>query len=402
MRRHFPIVVSRHLQASPGLGEAPLAHSASLWKMVRMVAPPVESAPDNEVPSRLDIEAQAHVDPRTTQRSSGWRRQLLLPLRYSYWGCGGPSARWGFEDSYPVMLRENLPQEDWQYAISRINAGYIGSVWPKIVWAPFFFFMVVGAIVEGAARTDDIATSPIPGGIAMAILTTTGLLTSLLLSKVSHALLKRDLRRIATTCSVLTEQFRENSVTFDLNIRHVGARMEARLDIKLHVPDVAIEHVILNVAEYTGVEDKHLVHIDSSGERTVVYSTDRTRPMRDLGAGVVHRYGFGTVESSDEESEEEDENGNPVMKRQKFLTPHGGFCGCKEETRLAAEGWHKATEGPHKTTIFVWRNQHFKSCHACKLPVFDRDAHWYTKARQNDLFLLKQHADVYSSQASNA
>ena len=308
MRRHFPIVVSRHLQASPGLGEAPLAHSASLWKMVRMVAPPVESAPDNEVPSRLDIEAQAHVDPRTTQRSSGWRRQLLLPLRYSYWGCGGPSARWGFEDSYPVMLRENLPQEDWQYAISRINAGYIGSVWPKIVWAPFFFFMVVGAIVEGAARTDDIATSPIPGGIAMAILTTTGLLTSLLLSKVSHALLKRDLRRIAATCSVLTEQFRENSVTFDLNIRHVGARMEAQLDIKLHVPDVAIEHVILNVADYTGVEDKHLVHIDSSGERTVVYSTDRTRPMRDLGAGVVHRYGFGTVESSDEESEEGSED----------------------------------------------------------------------------------------------
>jgi len=41
----------------------------------------------------------------------------------------------------------------------------------------------------------------------------------------------------------------------------------------LQVEDVDVEHVTLDVNEYTGTEDKHLVYVDTSGDRVVVYST---------------------------------------------------------------------------------------------------------------------------------
>ena len=40
------------------------------------------------------------------QRTTGYRDRLLLPLHYSSWGCGGPFSKWGFDDSYSVLVRD--------------------------------------------------------------------------------------------------------------------------------------------------------------------------------------------------------------------------------------------------------------------------------------------------------
>lgn len=74
-------------------------------------------------------------------------------------------------------------------------------------------------------------------------------------TQVSYGMIQRDLSRISFTCSILTEQFRENAVTFDLIVSHGSTgRFECRLDIKLHVEDVEVEHVTLDVDKYTGRE----------------------------------------------------------------------------------------------------------------------------------------------------
>jgi hypothetical protein len=68
-------------------------------------------------------------------------------------------------------------------------------------------------------------------------------------------MMQRDLARISATCSILTEQFRENGLSFDLLVSHGSTgRFECRLDIKRHVEDVEVEHVTLDVDKYTGKE----------------------------------------------------------------------------------------------------------------------------------------------------
>ena len=69
----------------------------------------------------------------------------------------------------------------------------------------------------------------------------------------SYGLIKRDLVRISAACSILTEQFRGNSITFALIIGHVqGRHVQAVLDVTLHVEDVEVELVVLDVDAYTG------------------------------------------------------------------------------------------------------------------------------------------------------
>ena len=45
-------------------------------------------------------------DARKAQRSTGCKQRVLLPLHYNSWGCGGPFSRWGFDDSYPFLIRD--------------------------------------------------------------------------------------------------------------------------------------------------------------------------------------------------------------------------------------------------------------------------------------------------------
>jgi len=238
--------------------------------MVRIIAPPIESGYDTEVPMRADVDPEMFKDAVKAQTSTGYRDRVLLPLHYNPWGCGGVFLKWGFDDSYPVLLRRHLPIEDWKYALSRIHTGYIGSLWPKMVWAPFWTLMIVGAILEGACHMSDAG---VPVGTLISCLTATGLLVSLILIKVSYGMLQRDLERIQIVCSLLTEQYRENYVTFDLVVGHGNSRIEARLDVKVHVDDVDVQHITLDVDKFTGAEDKHMVYVDTSGERVVVYST---------------------------------------------------------------------------------------------------------------------------------
>jgi len=349
--------------------------SPLLSTMVRMIAPATESAHDLEIPSRAEVDPEALKDARRAEVSTGFRDRVRLPLNYGQWGCGGPfQPKWGFHEAYPVLLRDNLPREDWNYALARINSGYLGSVWPKLVWTPFWTCMLAGAIVEGACEMSNEG-SPVPFGTILGTLVAAGLLASLILSQISYAMVKKDLDRISTTCSILTEQFRDNHVTFQLLVAN-GRRVEARLDIKVHVSDVDVEHVTLDVDEYTGAQDKHLIHVDSSGERVVVYSTSRRKPTQSLGAGEVYRYGFGK-EDLEREVDSDDEDFIREMRgaSKKSHQPHGGYCGCKEEMRDAVLKWKSMEESMATQTIHVWRNQRFKSCPNCALPIYEPHAH---------------------------
>jgi hypothetical protein len=63
-------------------------------------------------------------------------------------------------------------------------------------------------------------------------------------TQVSYVMIWRDLSRISITCSILTEQFRENAVSFDHLVWHGAAgRFESRLDIRLRVEDCEVEIV---------------------------------------------------------------------------------------------------------------------------------------------------------------
>jgi hypothetical protein len=198
--------------------------------------------------------------------------------------------------------------------------------------------MILGAMVEGMWRASG-SSSSLGDGVLFGCTAITGLLLSLVLSRVSYSLVQRDFNRIETTCSILTEQFRENGVTFDLRT-YLGdeSRIEAKLEIKLHALDVAIELVTLNNEDYGGNEETHLVHVDASGERVVMYSTDRRRPAQERKAGEVHRYGFGLQEAT-----AEDEDLDEEFRPKRFLHPAGGFCGCQAMQREAASRWKKAT-----------------------------------------------------------
>lgn len=212
--------------------------------MVRIIAPPIESGHDTEMQLRADVDPEMGKDAVRAQTSTGYRDRVLLPLQYNSWGCGGLFSKWGFDDSYPVLLRRNLPLEDWKYALARIHTGYIGSIWPKVifvgeitcpnvgdgmrepvswlcanlylsdncsrnfrmhsllvlhtshthlstrdsslctqmVWAPFWSFLIIGAILEGACHMSDVGD--VPFGTIIGSLTAAGLIVSLVLSKV--------------------------------------------------------------------------------------------------------------------------------------------------------------------------------------------------------------------------
>ena len=111
-----------------------LLQCAPFVAMVRVIAPAIESAFDKEVPFRADVDPemrkvhpcsmiQSHhrvfflpcrngqaltstceQDAVKAQTSTGYRDRVRLPLNYSAWGLAGRS-RWGFNDSYPVLLR---------------------------------------------------------------------------------------------------------------------------------------------------------------------------------------------------------------------------------------------------------------------------------------------------------
>ena len=163
-------------------------------------------------------------------------------------------------------------------------------------------------------------------------------------------------------------------------------------------------------------QDQHLEHVDRSGDRVVVYKTSSRKPAHDRSAGHVYRYGFGykrgegeeendaedVQDAEDEEDEESEERAAAMaIEKKKFLQPNGGFCGCKQSMRDAVKQWKKLSEKSrsemeHCTTTIVWRNQRFKMCQNCSLPVFDSEAH--KRAVMNmvsacvDVFRLRFHA----------
>ena len=127
-------------------------------------------------------------------------------------------------------------------------------------------------------------------------------------------------------------------------------------------------------------QDKHLEHVDTSGERIVVYKTSRHQPAKNLKAGKVHRYGFGTVEEDEDEDEDEEFDAEEALSntKKKFLQPTGGFCICTSVMRDAVSRFKQqsAADDMHNvTTTIIWRNQRFKTCPNCALPIFNSDAH---------------------------
>ena len=129
-------------------------------------------------------------------------------------------------------------------------------------------------------------------------------------------------------------------------------------------------------------QDKHLEHVDTSGVRVVVYKTSRHQPAKTLKAGQVHRYGFGTVQVDEDEDEDEDEKFDAEKAlsstKKKFLQPIGGFCICTSAMRDAVTSFKRqnAADNLHYvTTTIIWRNQRFKTCPNCTLPVFNSEAH---------------------------
>jgi hypothetical protein len=161
---------------------------------------------DVDAAAELLVQAQAEIS------NKGSRGQLVLPLLSHRFHLGSPWDRWGFDDAFPMMLQDVLSYREWKVALegnvpnqhllsintpglcwvavdvrmphraracAEINQGYTSSIWPKLVWVPFFFCLILGAVLEGV--TQSAPQRSISVGLIVGAVAGSGLLTSLLL-----------------------------------------------------------------------------------------------------------------------------------------------------------------------------------------------------------------------------